>query len=176
MAGLFASFKQWSALVFDPPYQLTLSDKIVDKLTNKSLYVFKQYGSHDFVKITYVDIVNNKSLIQAINPVNLMDIHLNEYLSKIESNEHQVVEYLRGDKYKISNGNFEEVYSGESICKNIDMFRGMSVGDVCKIAYASGFTKGRKVSSEIKVAVERAVAEIEGKDFHDHRNVVKIKK
>ena len=56
------------------------------------------------------------------------------------------------------------------------MFRGMSVGDVCKIAYASGFTKGRKVSSEIKVAVERAVAEIEGKDFHDHRNVVKIKK
>lgn len=164
------------ASVFDPPYQLTLSDKFFDKSKNKNLYVFKQYGSHDFVKITYPDIVNNKNIIRAINPMNLMDIHLNEYLSKIESDELQVVEYLRGNKYKISNGDVEGVYSGENICKNINMFPGMSAADICKIAYASGFTKGRKVSSEIRVAIERAVAEIEAKNFHDHKNVVKMKK
>jgi len=153
--SLFVSFKKWIISVFNPPYQLTLSEKIIRPSPNEVLYVFKQYGSHDYIKISYTDILNNHNIMRSINPTNLMDIHLNEYLIKLESDRYRIKEQLRNNIYALSNNHHEEIYSGEHICKNIDMFSNISTTDICKIAYASGFNKGRKISTEISEIIAK---------------------
>ncbi|MCC7005694.1 MAG: hypothetical protein IT497_03485 [Ottowia sp.] len=151
---VFVNFKKWLISVFNPPYQLSLSDKTLDKKSGLTIYVFKQYGGHDYIKITYADILNNYGILSAINPIHLMDIHLNEYLIKQETEKCYVIENLRNNKYKISNQKVREIYSGEHICTNIDMFANVSHSDICKIAYQSGFIKGRKFSHEIKAIIQ----------------------
>lgn len=142
--------KKWLISVFNPPYQLALSEKIFDNEKGHTFYVFKQYGSHDYIKVTYFDILNNCSMLSAINPIHLMDIHLHEYILKEKNDKYRVTETLRNNLYKIANPKASEIYSGEHICKNIDMFSTVSHEDICKIAYKSGFIKGRKLSVEIK--------------------------
>ncbi|KAF3997105.1 hypothetical protein [Glaciimonas immobilis] len=154
------SLKKWASSIFNPPYQLTLSEKMVSELSNETIYIFKQYGSHDYIKITYNDIVGSSSIMQAINPKNLMDIHLNEYILKKELDSYRIKEVLRNNLYKISNNATEEIYSGEHICKNIDMFDNISVSDIFKIAYTSGFNKGRRISIEINELVNESKEEI----------------
>lgn len=142
------SLARWVISVFNP-YQLTLSDRFVDERNGQIVYIFKQYGLHEYVRVTYADIVGNDDLLKAINPVNLMDIHLEEHERKAQSREIKVQEILRGGKYKLSNGNFSQEYSGEYIVNNVDMFEHMSPSDLCRIALTTGFSRGRSVSKEI---------------------------
>ncbi|KAF3998409.1 hypothetical protein [Glaciimonas immobilis] len=74
---------------------------------------------------------------------------MNEYDIKKEVNAYKIKEILRNNFYKISNNATEEIYSGDYICKNIDIFNHLSVSDICKIAYITGFNKGRRISIEI---------------------------
>lgn len=67
-----------------------MSDKIVGPSSHNILYIFKQYDGHGFIKITYIDILHNKNTINAINSTNLMDIYLNEYLEKVESESYAI--------------------------------------------------------------------------------------
>ena len=146
---VFLSLKKWLISVFNPPYQLALSDKTFDKEVGYTIYIFKQYGSHDYIKVSYADILSNHSILSAINPINLMDIHLHEYLLKQEMEKYHISESLRDNQYKIANMKTEEIYSGDHICRNVDMFCSISHTDLCKIAYQSGFIKGRKMSQVI---------------------------
>ncbi|MGA4422932.1 hypothetical protein ACI2UY_22590 [Ralstonia nicotianae] len=149
----FSSFAKWLASVFNPPYQLTLSDKFISEKSGDVIYVFKQYGMHEYVQVTYGDILNSSDLLNAINPINLMDIHLEEYLRKAQSNEIRVREVLRSGRYKLSRGDLTQEYSGEYIVSNVDMFENMSASDMCQIALATGFTRGRTVSKEIQETI-----------------------
>ncbi|WP_139111589.1 hypothetical protein [Ralstonia solanacearum] len=143
------SLARWVISVFNPPYQLTLSDRFIDEKNGQVIYIFKQYGLHEYVRVTYADIAGNDDLLKAINPVNLMDIHLDEHERRVLSREIKVKEILRGGKYRLSNGEFSQEYSGEYIVNNVDMFAHMSPSDLCRIALTTGFSRGRSVSKEI---------------------------
>ena len=149
MRKFFRSLAKWLVSVFNPPYQLTLSDRFVDERSGQVVYIFKQYGLHEYVRVTYADIAGNDDLLKAINPVNLMDIHLEEHERKVLSREVKIKEILRGGKYRLSNGEFSQEYSGEYIVNNVDMFTDMSASDLCRIALTTGFSRGRSVSKEI---------------------------
>lgn len=138
---------KWLISVFNPPYQLTLSETIQSKEPNKTIYIFKQYGSHEFIKLTFKDIKNNNSLLQSINPKNLMKINLSEFLLSREYEKYYVTEEIRNNSYKIKNNSEEIVCSGEYIHKNIEMFQTINSSDLYKIMYYTGFKKGRSMSS-----------------------------
>lgn len=144
------NFTKWLAAVFNPPYQLTLSDTLVDKESGQVTYVFKQYGLHEFVHVTYADIISNGDLLKAINPVNLLDVHLAEHERKARASETKIQEILRGARFKLSCGGVTEEYSAEYIVNNVDMFTHLSPLDLCSIAYTAGFRKGRSMSKEIR--------------------------
>lgn len=145
----FFSIKRWLISVFNPPYQFTLDEIIKDPVLGQSLYVFKEYGGHDFVKISYDTICKSKGIMRAINPDDLKQIHINEYQYAMESQAYKVTGYLRNNEYIIENNERTEKHSGEYISKNLDMFKSIDPIDVWKIAYAEGFTKGRKMSHDI---------------------------
>lgn len=177
---MFLSLKKWLISVFNPPYQLALSDKNLDKEAGYTIYIFKQYGGHEYIKLTYSDILNNSNILSAVNPIHLMDIHLHEYLLKQETEKYHITETLRENKYKIANLKTEEIYSGEYICRNADMFSSISHVDLCKIAYQSGFVKGRKMSKVISNLVkdfrEKEKYEITKKAFSSKnvKNVISL--
>lgn len=146
----FRYLAKWLASVFNPPYQLTLSDTLVDETGGRVMYVFKQYGLHEYIRVTYADIISSSDLVNAINPINLMDIHLAEHERKVRANETRIREVMRGGRFKLSHGEVTEEYTAEYIVNNVDMFTHISAADLCSIAYLAGFRKGRNMSIEIR--------------------------
>lgn len=168
------NFKKWLISVFNPPYQLTLSEIIKHREPNKTIYIFKLYASHEYVKLTFPDIIGNNALMRSINPHNLMEIRLNEHNIQSEYNTYQIIETQRGNHYTLANRQEARTYSGEYICKNIDMFSSLQSNDLCRIAYMSGFNKGRKVSAEAKLAIRSTEQRIA--NDKENNNIIEFRK
>jgi len=88
--------------------------------------------------------------------LSLIKIALLESNRKEEEKRCKVEEELRGNQYRIHLHGNSETFSGESICRNIDYFADLNPQEVCKIAYATGFLKGRAVSAHIGRAAAEA--------------------
>lgn len=155
-ARFLTRIKKWIISVFNPPYQLVLCDRMLKKNSKEYLYLFKLYGSHDFVKLSHADILASNQLLSAIRPRDLIKIALLENHRKEEEKRCKVEEELRGNQYRIHLHGNSETFSGESICRNIDYFADLPPQEVCKIAYATGFQKGRAVSGHISRAAAEA--------------------
>jgi hypothetical protein len=56
---------------------------------------------------------------------------------------------LRNNTYKISDGKSESIFSGEEFCENTVLIEKTNKIDLYKIAYATGFKKGRKTENEL---------------------------
>ncbi|KUM01998.1 hypothetical protein KIF53_14360 [Chromobacterium subtsugae] len=152
-------FKNWIVGIFNPPYQLSLCEILPGRQGGGTVYVFKQYGTHDIVKLSHKDIIGNVQILAAINPKDLIGIALYENNLKEAAGECQVLETIRGNQYRIASHGREEVYSGESICGNLDLFQRLPPHEICKIAYETGFSKGRKVSGQLRALAEQGRAE-----------------
>lgn len=152
---LFQKISNWLKSVFNPPYQLTLCGKIAGKNLNERIYVLKQYGSHEYFKVNYSDITNNKGLCAAIKPSDLVEIVKNECIAEQLAGQYHIVEWLRNNHYTISNGPVSASFSGDYICKNIDMFSHLVSSDLYKIVYQTGFQNGRRISKEISASLQK---------------------
>ncbi|MCD5364461.1 MULTISPECIES: hypothetical protein [Chromobacterium] len=142
--------------MFNPPYQLALCDRLPKKNSKEFLYLFKVYGSHDFVKLSHADILASNQIMSAINPRDLIKIALLENNLQAQRKRCKVEAELRGNQYRIHIHGNSETCSGESICQNIDYFSDLSAQDICKIAYTTGFLKGRNFSRQFSAAAVEA--------------------
>lgn len=147
--------------LYNPPYQLILTDKILDKRANYYIYTFKLYGGHDFLNFSYNEITSSKRLLQIINPEDLIKISSNEMEYSLKTNQFHIVETLRNNHYKLSNGKQIEIYSGQKVCDNISMFNNIDLYDLYKIAYETGIIRGRNISKEILLAKEQQNTKLE---------------
>jgi hypothetical protein len=146
--------RNWLKTIFKPQYQLTLSEIIKSKIPYKTRYIFKEYGSHEYISLTFEDIEINDKLKYIINPNNLMDINLYEFKLRNEYETYHIIEESRGNRYKLQSMSEEIIFSGEYIYENIDIFNNIDTPDLCKIIYTTGFNKGRKVSLALKTMVK----------------------
>lgn len=146
--------------LYNPPYQLILTDKSLDKNANYYIYTFKLYGGHDFVSFSFKEITSNSRLLRIINPSDLIKINSNEQDHALNVNQYRIVETLRNNHYKLSNGKHVEIYSGQKICENIDMFNNINLYDLCHIAYETGILRGRAITKEILLAKEQPSAKV----------------
>lgn len=132
--------------VFNPTYQLILTDKIEGDDNKGVVYVFKQYGSHEFFYVTYSDILDNNNLLYAIHPLTISEIAESEALrNKLRCNKKRITKEMKGNNYEIGGS----IYSGDYVCSNIDMFFDLNVADVCHIAHSTGFFSGRDFSKTL---------------------------
>lgn len=151
--------------LYNPPYQLILTEEKFDKIANGYIYTFKLYGGHDFIRLSHKEIKDDHKIIRLIHPRDLIHINIKEYNFRLENNKYKIIECLRNNHYKISNGNNIEIYSGEKICENIDMFKNIDSYDLYKISYETGFLHGRK--STIKMIEGRKNQQINTKKNSD---------
>lgn len=177
----FSNLRKWLVAIFNPSYQFILDRKTKDASTGQFLYVFKQYGGHDFVTLSYEAICSNKHLMPLIHPDNMKQIHIDEYQHALENSGYKVTGYLRNNEYILENGERTERHTGAYISKNLDTFKSIDPPDLWKIAYAEGLTKGRKLTYDIihkngiKTVSETRPAETRKApanvlDFKDRRN------
>ena len=146
LAGIFS---KWLASVFIPQYQLSLDRTIEDDDSKVVSYIFKLYGSHEFVHFTYDDICKNHNVLNAINPFDLKQIHIAEYQRAIDKAAYKVVSYLRNAEYIVEYCGKTEKHSGSYIGQNLNLFKSINPTDLWKIAYAEGFIRGKKLADDI---------------------------
>ncbi len=142
------------------------------QLPNKTSYIFKEYGTHEFIHLTYEEIRSNETLLGIINPNNLMDIHMREFLIKKQAENYRVVEESQNNMYTLENQQEVGTYSGEYIYDNLEMFENVNLRDLSKIIHTTGFIQGRHISVSMQ-RLKKLQAPRESETCSD--NVIKFK-
>ncbi len=132
-----------------PRYFLSLDSHFYNLSKKSIVYRFKIFGEHTFPKFTFEDIINDKNLLYDIHPVDLMKITIDNYVDSQKKSLLNISEILRDNKYKLSDGNTEEILSGDEICDNILLIEKIKNMDLYKIAYNTGFNHGRQLARDM---------------------------
>lgn len=127
-----------------PRYQLSLDSPDYNLSKKATVYRFKIFGEHTFPKFTYEEIKKNKHIMYDINPVDLMDIAVDNYKLLQQRSMLRISEILRDNNYKLSNEEYKEIFSGDEICDNVLLIEKIKNIDLYKIAYNTGFNHGEK--------------------------------
>ncbi|WP_028389169.1 hypothetical protein [Legionella fairfieldensis] len=151
---------------FNPRYQLSLDDYYYDIKEKKIKYRFKSFGDHSFPVFTFKEIKYNSSILFSINPYDLIKIAENNHMQQQLKNQLKIDEFLRNNLYKLSNEEDSNTFSGDEICDNPLLSDKIIKSDLFKIAYNTGFERGRKIS---KLVIN------ETKDDNIEHNIVQLK-
>lgn len=148
-----------------PRYNLSLDSYSYDINHKKIIYFFKVFGDHSFVKFGFDDIQNCKDLLFSINPSDLITIATKEQLQAQKKLMVRVTELLRDNKYKISDGTIDEIFSGDEICDNPSLMERISNLDLYKISYNTGFSHGRALEKIVREKLD---------DDYEPTNIIKM--
>jgi hypothetical protein len=102
-----------------PRYLLSLDSQFFSLPKKTRGYRFKVFGEHTFPKLTFDDIKNDKRILCDIHPSDLLKIATEEYIISQKESMLRVSEILRDNKYKLSDSDSEQIFSGDEICDNI---------------------------------------------------------
>lgn len=135
--------------LINPRYQLSFDDDYFDIKEKTRKYRFKSFGDHSFPEFTFNEIKQNINVLYAINPHDLMKITEKNYIEELSTNQFKIMEIMRNNFYKLSNAVDSNTFSGDEICDNPLLFDQIAKSDLFKIAYNTGFDRGRKLSKMI---------------------------
>lgn len=131
---------------FNPRYQLSYDDDYFDINGKDIKYRFKSFGDHYFPEFTFKEIKYNSSILFTINPHDLIKISIKNYVQEYTKTHLKIVEILRNNLYKLSNEQGSNMFSGDEICDNPILAEQIVKNDLFKIAYNTGFERGRNLS------------------------------
>lgn len=133
----------------NPRYQLSFDDDYWDNKEKERKYRFKSFGDHGFPEFTFKQIKLDASILCSINPHDLIKISEKNYYQESSKSLLRIEEFLQNNEYKVSNNSYSNILSGEEICDNPLLFEQITKNDLFKIAYNTGFKRGRKLSKLI---------------------------
>lgn len=143
--GLIKKIKSFFARI-NPRYQLSLDDDYFDIKKKEIKYRFKAFGDHGFPEFTFNHIKYNQDVLFAIHPSDLIKISEKNYIQKHLKYQLKIDEFLRNNKYRLRNDYGANIFSGEEICDNPLLADQIVKSDLYKIAYNTGFERGRRLS------------------------------
>lgn len=141
-------FKRIVGLIqrLNPRYQLSLDHDYFDIKEKDRKYRFKSFGDHSFPEFTFKQIKFNESILFTVNPHDLIKIAEKNSVQENLKSLLKIEELLRNNKYKLSNTYGSNIFSGDEICDNPLLADQIEKMDLFKIAYNTGFERGRKLS------------------------------
>ncbi len=142
---IFARFK----FQYVPRYHLALDSEFFDIKNKNNIYRFKVYNNHVYLKFSYEEIMHNKNIVFDVNPFDLIKIAQLEERIKIIKEKIHIKEMLRHNLYLLTDGENNNVFTGEEICNNPLLIEKIKSIDVYKIAFHTGFQQGRQLHNEI---------------------------
>lgn len=137
-----------------PKYNLSLDHDFYDFESKEIIYFFKVFGDHSFVQFTFDDIKNDMNILQNIAPFDLIKIVEQETIHRQKRNLIKIKEHLRNNQYKIIDNLITTVLSGDEICENVILMNRMEHMDLYKIAYNTGFIRGRSFAKTLSKEIQ----------------------
>lgn len=132
-----------------PRYLLSLDSQFYNLSQKEIVYRFKVYGEHTFPKFTFDDIKKDKDILYDVHPIDLMKMTIDDHVLSQKKAMFTIAEFLRNNKYKLSNSYTEEILSGDEVCDNILLIEKIKHIDLYKIAYNTGFNHGRQITRQV---------------------------
>ncbi|PIQ43570.1 MAG: hypothetical protein COV52_07860 [Gammaproteobacteria bacterium CG11_big_fil_rev_8_21_14_0_20_46_22] len=146
--GLLNKLKRFWAS-FTPRYNLCLDSSEYAIDSKHLIHRFKVYGSHNYVKFTYEEIMRDRNLTYQINPYDLIDIAVKERDAQKKKSIYIIKKTLRNNYFKVCNAEGEHIIDGDELCHNPILIKQMSPIDLHNISYNTGFIHGRRLSKTI---------------------------
>lgn len=151
LSGLINFFKKIFRLqkqrsIFNPRYQLSFDDDYFNLKKKARIYRFKSYGDFHFPEFTYEEIKTNKDILYSINPSDLLKISKKNFNENIQINSIRIEEILQDNQYKLTRHDESNFFSGDEVCDNPALIEQLMKLDLFKIAYNTGFERGRKIT------------------------------
>ena len=129
--------------IFSPAFIYTL-DRTVD-YTNEINWVFKEYGTHTFVKKSWAQLKGGDFLRQ-VNPKDIALIAEVEAMRKINSDKFYISKESRMDIWTLTSKGKKINITGKEFIKDREVVNCTDVMDASRIAYHTGFKKGREIA------------------------------
>ncbi|QZN95964.1 hypothetical protein [Symbiopectobacterium purcellii] len=129
--------------VFSPAFIYTL-DRTVDYTTEIN-WVFKEYGTHTFVKKSWAQLKDGDFLRQ-VNPRDIALIAEIEAIRKINSDKFYISKEGRMDIWTLTSKGKKITITGQEFIKDREIVNCTDVMDASRIAYHTGFKKGREIA------------------------------
>lgn len=152
--------------MLNPRYQLSLDHDYFDINEKDRKYRFKLFGDHSFPEFTFKQIKFNENILFTINPSDLINISEKNYIQESSKHLLRIDEFLRNNTYKMSNSDGSNIFTGDEICDNPLLAEQIVKNDLFKIAYNTGFERGRKLSKLVSH---------EAKQERQEHNVIQFK-
>ena len=130
----------------NPRYQLSLDGDYYDIKEKDRKYRFKSFGEPSFPEFTFNQIKFKDDILFSINPHDVMKISAKNYIQENSKQLLRIDEFLRNNLYKMSNVEGSNIFSGDEICDNPLLIDQIVKNDLFKIAYQTGFERGRRFS------------------------------
>lgn len=130
----------------NPRYQLSLDHDYFDIKERDIKYRFKSFGDHSFPEFTFKQIKFNENILFTVNPHDLIKIAEKNSIQESLNALLKIEELLRNNKYKLSNTYGSNIFTGDEICDNPLLADQIGKMDLFRIAYNTGFERGRKLS------------------------------
>lgn len=130
---------------FSPEYIYTL-DYTFDRKADNGNWLFKEYGSHTYVKKNWEQILIG-NFLNCVNPKDIAFIAETEAKEKLESLKINILEETRNGELLLGNDKEEMKIKIFDFLVNPELVERTSSLDVSRIAYSEGIRKGREISS-----------------------------
>ncbi|SMG55553.1 hypothetical protein [Cedecea sp. NFIX57] len=132
--------------LYTPFYFYTLDHSV--GRTSEGLWLFKEFGTHTFVKKSWNQLVDGDFLRQ-VNPKDIALIAETECKLKLDSSKLVISEEKRNCLWTIENEHISISISGNEFIRNKELIDKTETLDATRIAYYTGIKKGREISTSL---------------------------
>jgi hypothetical protein len=145
---LIFSFFKFKAIkkVFSPTYTYTLDMKIGN--SGEAGWVFKEFGTHTYVKKTWVQLLDG-DFLREVNPKDIAIIAEAEARKKVTGNRLSIIEENRNGVWTLENRDRKITVTGKEFLKDKELISNINTVDATRIAYYTGLRKGREISETL---------------------------
>lgn len=132
--------------IYSPSYSYTLDLSFEN--TKEKIWTFKEFGTHTYVRKTW-DQLKDSDFLKEVNPKDICYIIENEIKRKEVEKTYHISEESRNNKWTLTKGEVKINVSGYDFVKDKNLIAHTGSIDAVKIAYLTGFFKGRESSAQI---------------------------
>lgn len=130
--------------IYSPCYLYTLDHSV--KRSHEGLWLFKEFGTHTFVKKSWGQLVQG-DFLKHVNPKDIAFIAEKESELKKTSCKLSIKEEKRNNSWILESEDSEISISGTDFMMNREIIDKTDTIDAARIAYHTGVKKGREISA-----------------------------
>lgn len=143
---IFSTLKLLIIELYTPAYSYTLEKNHQD--AEKDVWIFKEYGTHSFVKKSWKQL-QESNFLQQVNPKDIAYIAETEAAKKLEESKMYITEEKRNKIWVLKSSQEKLSVTGDEFINNPELIDKTESADATRIAFHTGLKKGLLISATL---------------------------